>query len=248
MKHLPTIITVAISLASVGCATKSYVRKSIDPVTGRVEEQRQALDQTNQSLQKTQQTVEADEVTLNATKERAASADARAGDALTRAGAADTKATEAGTKADQATRRAEEVGRDVGSLKSQFASMEDYKKVSGVTLNFKFNSDKLDKDAKAQLDELAQTPAKFKRYFIAVEGFTDRTGDEAYNAALSRRRADAVVAYLVAQHDIPVFRIQMVGLGETKPVDEGRNAAARAKNRRVDVTFYSADPSPVASN
>jgi len=227
---------------------KKYVTKSIDPVNAKIEEQRKALEQTNQSLAKTQQTLEGDETKLNATNERATAADARAGDAINRAGEANAKATEAGTKADQATQRADAVGRDVGNLRSEVASMDDYKKVSGATVNFKFNSDKLDKDAQAQLDELSQGPGKFKRYFIAVEGFADQTGNEAYNSALSRRRADAVVAYLVGQHDIPVYRIQMVGLGENKPVDEGKTAAARAKNRRVEVTIFSADSAPVAKN
>jgi OOP family OmpA-OmpF porin len=249
VKYLPIICTLAVSLAAGGCATKSFVRKSIDPVNGRVNDQGKVIEQTAQSLEKTRQTLEADETVLNATKERAQSADSRASDALNRAGEATTKATEASSKADQATSRANEVGRDVGTLKSQVASLDDYKKVSAVTLNFKFNSDKLDKEAMAQLDQMAANPTKHKRYFIAVEGFADKTGDTAYNAALSKRRADSVVAYLVAQHEIPVFRIQMVGLGEIKPVDEGRTAAARAKNRRVEVTFYSADSEgTVASN
>jgi hypothetical protein len=50
-----------------------------------------------------------------------------------------------------------------------------------------------------------------------------------------------VVGYLVAKHDIPIYRIHMVGLGEEKPVDDGHNRAARAKNRRVEVKIFSAD-------
>ncbi len=40
---------------------------------------------------------------------------------------------------------------------------------------------------------------------------------------------------------MPVYRIQIVGLGKDKPVDEGKNRAAREKNRRVEVTVFSAD-------
>jgi outer membrane protein OmpA-like peptidoglycan-associated protein len=50
-----------------------------------------------------------------------------------------------------------------------------------------------------------------------------------------------VMAYLVTQHNIPVFRIQEIGLGAEKPADEGRNRAARAKNRRVEIRLFSAD-------
>jgi outer membrane protein OmpA-like peptidoglycan-associated protein len=254
MKILPIVSLAAVILAASGCATKSYVQKSIDPVNGKLDSQGQQITQTSQSLQKTQQSLEADETTLSATKETASAADARAGDALNKAGQANDKATEAGNKADQANQRADQVGQQVGDLKNdlknQFASLDDYKKVSSTTVNFKFNSDKLDADAKQALDQMASSGNNYKRYFIAVEGFTDKTGDEAYNEALSRRRADAVVAYLVSQHDIPVYRIQMIGLGKDKPVDDGKTREARAKNRRVEVTIYSADPgsSPMAMN
>ena len=80
-----------------------------------------------------------------------------------------------------------------------------------------------------------------KRFFIAVEGYTDSTGSRQYNEELSRKRADAVVNYLVAKHDIPIYRIHMIGLGKEKPAEEGRNRAARAKNRRVEVKVFSAD-------
>jgi len=80
-----------------------------------------------------------------------------------------------------------------------------------------------------------------KRFFIAVEGYTDSTGSRDYNEVLSRHRADSVVEYLVGKHDIPIYRIHMVGLGPEKPVDEAHNRAGRAKNRRVEVKVFSAD-------
>ena len=95
-------------------------------------------------------------------------------------------------------------------------------------------------DAKAELDKLAGEVKSGKRFFIAVEGYTDATGSKAYNEALSRRRADKVVEYLVV-HDIPIYRIHMIGLGQQRPVDEARNREARAKNRRVEVKVFNAD-------
>jgi OmpA-OmpF porin, OOP family len=106
---------------------------------------------------------------------------------------------------------------------------------------FKFNQFALTPEAKQDLDNLAGQVKPDRRFFIAVEGFTDDVGTKQYNEALSRRRADSVVEYLVAQHDIPIYRIHMVGLGEEKPVDDARNRAARAKNRRVEVKVYTAD-------
>ncbi len=51
----------------------------------------------------------------------------------------------------------------------------------------------------------------------------------------------SVVEYLVAKHDIPIYRIHMIGLGQERPVDEARNREARAKNRRVEVKVFNAD-------
>ncbi len=123
------------------------------------------------------------------------------------------------------------------------ANLDAYKQVAETTVNFKFNSDKLDNDAKMALDQMVANQNHYKRFFIAVEGFTDKVGSADYNAALSRRRADAVVEYLVAQHDIAIYRIHMVGLGEQKPLEDARTRAANAKNRRVEVTLFSADQS-----
>ena len=216
-----------------GCATKTYVRKQVDPVSGKLDQvatktdqQGQTLDQTKQSLDQTRSTVEEDETKLSATDERAVSA---------------------GNRADDASRKADQANQGVSDLRSALANtvanLDDYKQVAETTVNFKFNSDKLGTDAKMALDQMVADQNHYKRFFVAVEGFTDLVGSADYNAALSRRRADAVVEYLVGQHDIPIYRIHMVGLGEQKPVEDARTRAANAKNRRVEVTLFSADQS-----
>ena len=96
-------------------------------------------------------------------------------------------------------------------------------------------------EAQQDLDKLAEGIKSSRRFFVAVEGYTDNVGNKRYNELLSSRRADSVAEYLVAKHDIPIYRIHMIGLGEEKPVDEGHNRAARAKNRRVEVKVFSAD-------
>jgi outer membrane protein OmpA-like peptidoglycan-associated protein len=227
-------------LLATGCATKKYVKQQVDPVSGKLDQvagktdqQGQSLDQTKQSLDKTRASLEEDETKLSATNERAVSADNRAGEALGRA--------------DDASKRADRANQGVDDLKSSvansFANLEAYKQVAETTVNFKFNSDKLDNDAKMAIDQMAMNQTQYKRFFIAVEGFTDKVGSSEYNNALSRRRADAVVEYLVAQHEVPIYRIHMVGLGEQKPVEDARSRAANAKNRRVELTLFSADQS-----
>jgi outer membrane protein OmpA-like peptidoglycan-associated protein len=83
---------------------------------------------------------------------------------------------------------------------------------------------------------------------VAIQGFTDKTGTVEHNLDLSRRRAEAVQNYLVGQHNVPVYRIQVVGLGKDKPVDEGKGREAREKNRRVEVTLFSADGAQAAQS
>jgi len=231
------------ALLAGGCATKKYVKQQVDPVSGKLDQvstktdqqgqtldqTRSSLDQTRSSLDQTRSTQEKDEAALSATNERALSADNRAGQAMGRA--------------DEANRKADQANQGLSQLASTVANLDDYKQVTQTTVNFKFNSDKLDSDSKMALDQIVANQNRYKRFFIAVEGFTDKTGSADYNAALSRRRADAVVEYLVAQHDTPIYRIHMVGLGEQKPLEDARTRAANAKNRRVEVTLYSADQS-----
>ena len=231
---IPVILIVLASLAGTGCATKKYVKQQVDPVSGKLDQvasksdqQGQTLDQTRKSLDDTRATQEQDENKISAANERALSADNHAGDAMNKANGAD-------QKADQANR-------GLDDLRGVVANLDDYKQVAETTVNFKFNSDKLDPDAKMAIDQMVANQNHYKRFFVAVAGFTDKTGTQAYNDALSRRRADAVVEYLVGQHDIPIYRIHMVGLGQQKPVEDARNRAANARNRRVEVTLFSAD-------
>jgi len=239
MRSIPITLVMAGALIGGGCATKQFVRQTVDPVNGKLDtvaqqtaQQGQKIDQTSTSLDETRQNLSKDETDLSATNERAMSADNRAGDAINRA--------------DQASQKADQVGKDLSSLRDTVANLDDYKQVGEATVNFKFASDKLSDDAKTQLDQMVANQNRYKRFFIAVEGFTDSVGSVEYNNALSRRRADAVVAYLVARHNIPVYRVHMIGLGKEMPVDEGRTRAAQAKNRRVEVSLYSADPGAMA--
>jgi outer membrane protein OmpA-like peptidoglycan-associated protein len=137
---------------------------------------------------------------------------------------------------------------ELNKLRDVVANIDDYKMQTAATVPFAFDKWALTPSAKEDLDNLATGLSSDKRFVISVEGFTDSTGNRQYNDALSRKRADAVVTYLVAKHDIPIYRIHMIGLGEEKPVDEGKDRAARAKNRRVEVKVFTADIDSSAAN
>ena len=120
--------------------------------------------------------------------------------------------------------------------------------MQAATVLFPFNSATLKKDDKQQLDQLISSAHGLKRYFIAVEGYTDTTGDANYNLELSKRRAEAVVQYLAGEKDVDFNRIHTIGLGEQKLVDPAKTRDAQAKNRRVEVKIYSADEGGTAAS
>jgi OOP family OmpA-OmpF porin len=228
---LTTLTLTSVLLAS-GCATKKYVSKTTDPIKDRVgqvaaqsDKQGQDISQQGSTITKQGTDLERNQTEINANKERAMAADARAGDAL---------------------KKGDENSRDLGELRQTVANLDDYKPAGTAVLPFGFNKDNLTSQGKQELDTLVADKKTAKRFFIAVEGFTDQVGTSNYNDALSRRRADRVVQYLVAKHDIPIFRIHEIGLGKEKPAEQGKTRAANAKNRRVEVTFYSADAAVTA--
>jgi OmpA-OmpF porin, OOP family len=225
MKRGIEITLVAGGLLLGGCATHKYVNQRVDPVSEKV-------NQVDKNQQNTQKQLEGDESKIAAADEKATGADNRANDALGRADAASKKADDVGNKVSSELR---------SELNDRIANLDDYKSAGEVTVLFKFNSDKLTDEGKQQLDQLATGQmGSLKRYFVAIEGHTDKTGSSDYNLQLSRRRAEAVQHYLVAQKNVPVYRIQIVGLGKDKPVNDEKTRADREKNRRVEVTIFSA--------
>jgi outer membrane protein OmpA-like peptidoglycan-associated protein len=235
---LASTFILAGTLLAGGCATKKYVRNTTAPIQAKVD---QVGDQTNQNStqitdtrNQVKQVDERAQSGISAAQEKAATADQHAGDAMNKANTADQHAAQADQKADQANQT-------VASLRNVVANIDDYKLQTSATVPFKFNASTLSDDAKQDLDKLAGDVKADKRFFIAVEGYTDNVGTRQYNDALSKKRADNVVNYLVTKHDMPIYRIQMVGLGQEKPIDEAHNRTARAKNRRVEVKVFSAD-------
>jgi len=227
-----------VAFLAAGCATKKYVRNTAAPIQAKVDQVGEQTNQNGQTIEETRgQVKQVDQRAqsgINAAQERASTADQHA---MT----ADQHAGDAMNRANQAQKESDENNRVLTGLRQTVANIDDYKLQTSATVPFGFDKYNLSSEAKQDLDKLASDVKAAKRYFIAVEGFTDKTGPEQYNENLSRRRADSVVQYLVAQHDIPIYRIQMVGLGEQKPADTGRGREANAKNRRVEVKVFSAD-------
>jgi OOP family OmpA-OmpF porin len=242
---LATTCIVTGVMLTAGCATKKYVQKSTAPIQAKVDQVGDQTTQNSQQIQDTKsQVAKNDERAtngINAANEKAGTADQHAGEAMNHANDAMNHANDAMTKANTADQKSDQNSQSINKLRDVVANIDDYKLQTTVTVPFKFDQSGLTSQTKQDLDKLAQDIQADKRFFIAVEGYTDTTGSKAYNESLSRKRADAVVQYLVAKHDVPIYRIHMIGLGVEKPVDDARTRTARAKNRRVEVKVFSAD-------
>ena len=119
---------------------------------------------------------------------------------------------------------------EVQDTNQRISSLDDFDVVKKVSVLFAVNSATLGKEAKAQLDELASKAPGGKNYMVEVRGFADPTGNAEKNLELSQRRANAVVQYLAAKHNIPMRRIMVpMGYGETKSGGDAK------QDRRVDV-------------
>ncbi len=96
----------------------------------------------------------------------------------------------------------------------------------------------LSREAKAALDEIAEQAKTGKGHVIQVAGFASADGNEALNRRLSQRRAEAVMSYLIENHDISQRRIiTPLGYGEARAVADNTTRDGRKENRRVEVAI-----------
>jgi len=148
--------------------------------------------------------------------------------------AAVSNAARGGAKAAQETADAAVAG--VNATNERISALDDYVPQETAAVNFRVGSAVLNPDAKTKLDEIATKALNAKGYVLEVTGFADATGSTARNRALSQRRADAVIRYLVENHQIPLRRIVTpYGFGESNPVADNKTRAGREQNRRVEV-------------
>lgn len=90
-------------------------------------------------------------------------------------------------------------------------------------------------DSYVLLDKLAFSVRRCPDALVEVSGHTDADGDDDTNLALSQKRADAVVNYLV-NSGVLSEQLSAVGYGETQPVADNETAAGKAQNRRIEFT------------
>jgi outer membrane protein OmpA-like peptidoglycan-associated protein len=148
--------------------------------------------------------------------------------------AAVSNAARGGAKAAQATADAAVAG--VTATNERISALDDYTPQDMAAVNFRSGSATLSPESKTTLDDIASKAMNAKGYVLEVSGYADATGSVARNRVLSQRRADAVIRYLVENHNIPLRRIVTpYGYGEMNPVGENETREGRAQNRRVEI-------------
>ncbi len=198
-------------------ARKKYVNRQLDPVRGRVNE----LDELTAKNAKTITDV-----------------DARATDgirnAMNRASEADSHAVDAGNRAGQAQQTAETAHTRITTVEQTVNKLDQYQAVTQAEIRFRSGQTVLSKNAKDALDQMATSLKNQKGYILEVQGFAPGSGSAAI--ASSREMAQMVVRYLVLNHDVPVYRVYTVGMGNAPlPAEDGK--LHRPRGGRVEISL-----------
>jgi outer membrane protein OmpA-like peptidoglycan-associated protein len=162
-------------------------------------------------------------------------AEQRAQEAKQAQALAQARAREAEMARQQAARaqeRAQEMAAQVRDLKAQ--ETERGLVVTLGDLLFDAGAAQLKPAGTQAVDKLAEFLKQYPERNILIEGYTDSTGDAAFNQQLSERRANAVRDALLADAISP-DRMRTIGYGEQFPVASNATSDGRQQNRRVEV-------------
>jgi outer membrane protein OmpA-like peptidoglycan-associated protein len=190
-------------------ARKKWVKRQTDPINDRLNE----LDQLNAKNAKDIQDVDA-------------RAQAGIKQAQSTADAANQAATQAGAQAQQANTIAQGASGKVDQINTTVNGLDQYRQVSEIDIPFHGVSGVLSKDAQGQLDQLISSVNGKQGYLIEMEAHAPGRGAVGINN--SERLAESVDRYLV-EHDIPVYRVHTVALGNAPMEANGASTDANAQ-------------------
>jgi len=149
-------------------------------------------------------------------------------------------ANQAQTSANNAQGTADTALTSATRANTRINGLDEFDPVKTIVVPFATGSSTLGPAGRTVIDEAAAwvKTQNTKGWMVSVVGFADSTGKTAANKALSERRANAVIGYLVSKHNLPLTRlIQPFGAGVDKPAATNDTAAGRAQNRRVEINL-----------
>jgi len=203
-------------------ANKKYVQRHVGPIRDRLNE----LEQLNAENTRTIHDVDSrSQQGIQLASEKANLADQHASDANTKAQTAQTSATQAATR--------------VSTVEQMVGNLDQYKGEAQTEIRFHPGQTVLSKAAKDALDEMAGTLKDQRSYIIEVRGFAPGRGSAAITS--SRKMADSVVRYLVLNHEIPVYRIYVMSMGNAPAAGADGTMAKHSSGGRVEVNVMKND-------
>jgi outer membrane protein OmpA-like peptidoglycan-associated protein len=203
-------------------ANKKYVQRRVGPIRDRLNELDQLTSENNRTIKdvdgRAQQGIQlaSEKVTL---------ADQHASDAGDKARMAQTTATQASTR--------------VASVEQMVSNLDQYKGDAQTEIRFRPGQSLLSKTAKDALDQMAAPLKDQRSYIIEVRGFAPGRGAAAI--ASSRKMADSVVRYLVLNHEIPVYRVYVMSMGNAAAADADATMAKNSGGGRVEISVMKND-------
>jgi len=218
-------------------ARKKYVQRQMSPIRNRVNE----LDDLTANNAKSIKDVDA----------RAQEGIRQASD---KANAADQRALSASNQAQQANQTATQASSRLNQVEQVVGNLDQYQMASQTEIRFPSGHTALGSKAKAALDDLASNLNGQKGYVIEVQGFSPSRGQAGIQS--SQAMANAVVRYLVEEHNVPVYRIFVMGMGnakvQTASTEDTSSSNAGTKGRpapnRVEVSLLKNNLDQLASN
>jgi len=209
-------------------ARKKYVQRQTEPIRDRVNE----LDELTSANSK-----QIKDVDSRATEGIKLASD--------KANQADQHAIDAGNKATAAQQSAQQVTAKVQTVENVVSNIDQYKASNQTEIRFRPGQTVLSKNAKDALDQMAGNLKGQRGYIIEVQGFSSGKGQAAITT--SQKMAESVVRYLVLTHDIPVYRIYLVGMGNA-PVPSEDPKAKRVSGGRVEISLLKNDLEQLSAN
>lgn len=205
-------------------ARKKYVNKQLQPVRNRLNE--------------------LDELTADNAKQLSrVDAETRAGiqQAQSRADQANQEASSAAQQAQETATKAQQLDQQVNTVQTTVENVDQYHVAQTAQINFRPGTARLNAAAQQSLDQFLAGLANQKGYIVEVQAFSAGRGMRAMEN--SQRLADTVVRYLVLQHNIPLYRIYTMGMGNA-PVaatSTGTGEAHLTRGGRVDIRILHND-------
>jgi outer membrane protein OmpA-like peptidoglycan-associated protein len=209
-------------------ASKGYVRRHTEPIRDRLNE----LEQMNSS---------------NSTMAKDVDTRAQHGIQLVseKTNEGDQHASEASNKSQLAQQTASAVNTRLPKVETVVDGLDKYKAGSQTVIQYRPGQTVLSKDAKQSLDEMAAQLKDQRGYVVEVHGYSSGSGQAAI--ASSRRMADAVLRYLVLNHEIPAYRIYAMGMGNAPATTEQASTGKRSSRNRVEVSVLKNSVDQLAS-